>query len=274
MANPIPGWGAVDLNDGNAATYFDDGSVMIWNISTGQQVGGWGPQQNPVQPSGGPFDVAPGNYNTAPAAPTLGAPTAPRLGAPTGPVGTRRPGEDFNYGPTRPGAGRYPGAAAFPGQVVPGRPTDIPFGSTVAPSTWNPAMPSQGRGEGWGSIGAGTAGIPFGWGVPGFGQNPIPIRPEYLTEQGGLFDPRQAPGYIPGSGTFNQFRLDQPGLFGTIPGQTGTVNLRYGLGGTGDPTTGREAQTPMRWVTGNPAHSTTSQPNDDEWRRYMAGQGR
>jgi hypothetical protein len=58
-----------------------------------------------------------------------------------------------------------------------------------------------------------------------------------------------APGYIPGSGSYNQYRLDQPGLFGTLNGQP--VNLRYGLGGTGDPTTGREPQTPEEWVNGD-----------------------
>jgi len=248
MAETIPGMEAVNLGDGNAATYYRDGSVVIWNITSGEQTGGWGPQPNQVAPEGslgGP--------------PTPQAPAAPTLSpfAPTGPVGTRRPGEDFNYGPTRPGLGRYP--TAMPGQTVPGRPTDIPFGSTVAPSTWNAAMPSQGRSEGWGSIGAGTAGIPYGWGVPGFGQNPIPIREEYLDN---LFNSQQAPGYIAGSGTYNQFRLNDPGLFGTLPGQTGEVNLRYGLGGTGDPTTGHELQTPERWITGNPGASSQPMQGD------------
>ena len=251
MAEPIRGMEAVDLNDGNAATYFTDGSVMIWNITTGQQVGGWGAQPNQVSPEG---SLGGPPTPQAPVAPTVLAPYQP-----TGPVGTRRPGEPFNYGPTRPGAGRYPGASAFPGQTVPGRETDIPFGSTVAPSTWNAAMPSQGRSEGWGTIGAGTAGVPFGWGVPGFGQNPIPIREEYLDN---LFDPKQAPGYLGGSGTYNQYRLDQPGLFGALPGQQGEVNLRHGLGGTGDPTTGHEIQTPERWITGNPGASAQAMQGD------------
>ena len=119
-------------------------------------------------------------------------PTPPRLTAPpTGEVGTRRPGEDFNYGPYRPGKGVYPGASAYPNQRTPGRETDIPFGSTVAPSTWNPADPSQGRSEGWGTIGAGTAGINYGWGVPGFGKDPIKINEDYLDN---LCDPKQSPG--------------------------------------------------------------------------------
>lgn len=95
------------------------------------------------------------------------------------------------------------------------------------------------------AIGAGTASVPYGQGVPGFGQAPLTIRPEYLSF---LNDPNVAPGYIPGSGTYNQYRLDQPGLFGQIAGVNS--NLRYGLGGTGDPTTGREPQTPQEWVDG------------------------
>ena len=50
------------------------------------------------------------------------------------------------------------------------------------------------------------------------------------------------------------------------------MNLRHGLGGTGDPTTGREVQTPWRWVTGNAADPITAEPNDDAWRR-RTGQG-
>ena len=130
-------------------------------------------------------------------------------------------------------------------------------------------MPSQGRSEGWGTIGAGTAGVPFGWGVPGFGKDPIKINENYLDN---LFDPKQAPGYLPGSGTYNQFALNKEGLFGTLPGQTGEVNLRYGLGGTGDPTTGGELQTPERWVTG--AGATQAVQGDAMWRaRYGGGGG-
>lgn len=93
------------------------------------------------------------------------------------------------------------------------------------------------------SIGAGTASVPFGQGVPGFGQAPLAIRPEYLPHLG---DASLLPGYIPGSGTYNQFRLDQPGLLASIDGQV--YNTRYGLGGTGDPTNGTEPQTDARWT--------------------------
>ena len=102
-------------------------------------------------------------------------------------------------------------------------------------------------------------GFPTAGGCQGFGQNPIPIREEYLDN---LFNTQQAPGYIPGSGTYNQFRLNDPGLFGALPGQAGEVNLRYGLGGTGDPTTGHEVQTPERWITGNPASSAQAMQGD------------
>lgn len=124
-----------------------------------------------------------------------------------------------------------PGVSTLPGDQG-GKYTAAFGGQTVAPST--PA-----------TVGAGTAGITYGYGVPGFGKEALKIRPEYLDN---LQDPKQAPGYIPGSGTYNQFPLDQPGLFGDIAGVQS--NLRYGLGGTGDPTTGREPQTPEEWVQG------------------------
>jgi hypothetical protein len=248
MADAIPGMEAVDLGDGTAATYYSDGSVVIWNITSGEKTGGWGPQPNQVAPEGSPGGPAPQGAWGAAAPQAPAAPSGLSPYQPTGPVGTRRPGEPFNYGTQRPGAGVYPGAFGAPG------------GGTVSASTRNPAMPSQGRSEGWGSIGANTAGIPYGWGVPGFGQNPIPIREEYLDN---LFNQQQAPGYIGGSGTYNQYRLDQPGLFGTLPGQAGEVNLRYGLGGTGDPTTGHEIQTPERWITGDPASSSQAMQGDD-----------
>jgi hypothetical protein len=108
------------------------------------------------------------------------------------------------------------------------------------PSTWGAA--GDGRGAGWGSIGAGTQWTAPGWGVPGFGQAPLAIRPEYQQYL------QTAPGYIPGSGTYNQFRLGDQGLLTNILGKT--VNARYGQGGTGDPTTGREPQTPQEWLAG------------------------
>jgi hypothetical protein len=95
------------------------------------------------------------------------------------------------------------------------------------------------------SIGAGTSSVPYGYGVTGFGQGGIPINPDYMQF---LFNPAVAPGYIPGSGTYNQFALDQPWLFGTEYGQP--VNYQYGSGGPGDPTTGREVQNPAEWVSG------------------------
>ena len=139
-------------------------------------------------------------------------------------------------------------------------------GGTVAPSTWNPVVPSQGRNEGWGTIGAGTSGIQYGYGVPGFGQAPIQIDPSYLAVmQNQQLLQQLMPGYIPGSGTYNQFNLSQPGMIQNLMGQP--TNMRYGLGGTGDPTTGLETQTPEQWVQGGPLfewglHSQGKLPRD------------
>ena len=124
--------------------------------------------------------------------------------------------------------------AAPPGQGAPARPTG-----------WSPMTPS---------------------GLTGFldyGRKAINLLPEYVPF---LNDPKLAPGYLPSSGAYNQFPLNQQGLFGTVPGTTGTVNLRYGLGGPGDPTNGSEIQTPERWVTGNPAASLEALQGDAKWR--------
>jgi hypothetical protein len=95
------------------------------------------------------------------------------------------------------------------------------------------------------SIGAGTSSVPYGYGVTGFGQGTVPISQDYLSY---LRNAGVAPGYIPGSGTYNQWALNRPGLFGTIAGVAS--NMQYGSGGAGDPTTGQEAQTPEEWVRG------------------------
>lgn len=105
------------------------------------------------------------------------------------------------------------------------------------------------------SIGAGTASVPYGYGVPGFGQAPIQIQPNYLEYL------KTAPGYIPGSGTYNQWNLSQPGLVGTVAGVP-NVNLRYGQGGTGDPSNGSAAQqTPDQWVQGGKLFNSTRTSN-------------
>ena len=218
-------------------------------------------------------------------------------GGPGGPAGGHGPARRGLDGPVRRGArgprhapapdGRVPGGEHGAGGQLPRRHAradrparatrasgaGVGLGQTVAPSTWNPA--SKGRSEGWGTIGAGTAGIQYGKGVLGFGKEQIDIRPEYLKEKGGLFDPDVAPGYIPGSGTYNQYDLSKPGLFQEVAGQT--VNSRYGLGGTGDPTTGGEVQTPSKWITGNMADSGVAEQGDAKWRetggKYRGGGG-
>lgn len=105
-------------------------------------------------------------------------------------------------------------------------------GGTVAPSTP-------------GTIGAGTAGIQYGYGVPYFGGPQQQINGANLA---GLADPNLSPGYIPGSGTYNQFNLANGQLFGNIAGVLS--NLNYGVGGPGDPTNGTEPQTPDQWIQG------------------------
>jgi hypothetical protein len=187
-----------------------------------------------------------------------------------GPGGTGAAGSTGGTGSVPPVAktllgGQYQGT--YGGQTVPGRSTDVGFNTTVAPSTRNPASP--GRNAGWGSIGAGTAGIQYGyggdWRRPG---ESIKINEQDLPH---LSDPKLAPGYIPGSATYNQYDLSKGGLFGQVAGQT--VNTRYGLGGQGDPTTGGEVQTPQRWITGNPADSSTAEQGDAAWRNKYGGGG-
>jgi hypothetical protein len=160
---------------------------------------------------------------------------------------TGQTGEDLSYeGPASGATGGTGTTAAAPAPTVPRYPYvgNYPTqygGGTVAPST-----PS--------TIGAGTVGTQFGYGVPGFGQDLIPIQPSYMDYLA------NAPGYIPGSGTYNQYRLDQPGLVGTVGGVP-NMNLRYGQGGTGDPTTGREVQTPEQIVQGPPLFTSTRTSN-------------
>ena len=99
---------------------------------------------------------------------------------------------------------------------------------------------------------AGTTGTPYGqgWiqspGSPGYAVTINPANLPYLS------NPALAPGYINGSGTYNQFNLSQP-LFGTVPGSGSNqiVNMNYGVGGPGDPTNGSEPQTPQQWINGD-----------------------
>lgn len=116
-----------------------------------------------------------------------------------------------------------------------------------------------------------AAARPVGNGSLDFGRSSLNIRPEYTPYLG---NQELLPGYIPGSGTYNQFRLDQPGLIGTFNGTP--YNARYGLGGTGDPTTGREPQTEARWLGtgggGAPPGGGTGGGNDAfEWEGNLTG---
>lgn len=97
---------------------------------------------------------------------------------------------------------------------------------------------------------AGTAGTAPNTtqGYTNWGMTPVNIQNQYLPYL------QTAPGYLPGSGSYNQFNLSQPGLVGTVGGVP-NQNLRYGQGGAGDPTTGREPQTPQEWLNGPKAFS-------------------
>ena len=100
------------------------------------------------------------------------------------------------------------------------------------------------------SIGAGTQWTAPGWGVPGFGQQAQQMLPgNWNVLNNPQLQQQLAPGYIPGSGTYNQFNLANGNLFGNIAGVLS--NLNYGVGGPGDPTTGLEQQTPEEWVQGS-----------------------
>jgi hypothetical protein len=93
---------------------------------------------------------------------------------------------------------------------------------------------------------AGAVGGPMGY--TNWGRTQVPIIPQYMQY---LNNPAVAPGYIPGSGSYNQFQLNQPFLFGTEYGQP--VNYQYGSGGQGDPTHGATAgdpQNPAEWISG------------------------
>ena len=94
-----------------------------------------------------------------------------------------------------------------------------------------------------------------------------------------------APGYIPGSGRYNgydlssqtnQFGAQYGGLFSSMPlaaGGTQVVNNRFGLGGTGDRTTGAEVQTPQRYISGVATDSGQAMRGDERWRREHPGGG-
>jgi hypothetical protein len=161
----------------------------------------------------GPANLSQADYSWKPPDPWLGvAATGAGL-----PLNQPIPG-----GFTAPGATP---AAALAGATLNGQP--------IGPGAGAPARPA-----------AGTA-LPGGGrqAYSNWGKDPVAIRPEYVSQLGNT---ALLPGYLQGSGEYNQFRLDQPGLIGDVMGVP--TNLRYGLGGTGDPTTGREPQTDARWT--------------------------
>lgn len=277
---------AIDVGNGVAATVYDDGSVVFWNITTGEATGKVARLGDQAADIGNGYAVAidangtfspPWNINEDAA--RQGQPAGQPAGG-TGP-GISGPTPTSTAGPTPPGGSGKPGAPAegtyykgtYGGQTQRG---SVPFGQTVAPGTWNPENRAQGRGEGWGSIGAGTVGQEYGYGTswnrPGERIKIDEKDLKYLSDA----RPTVAQGYIPGSATYNQYDLSKGGLFAEMKGPGGAtevVNTRFGLGGTGDPTTGGEYQTPEKYITGNASASGVSQKGDARWRAEGRGGG-
>ncbi len=270
-AAPIPGQDNLDLGGGLAGTRYADGSVVVWRIAPPhEEVAYIEPnKQTPsnlgdgraayVRPDGGidVFDIAnpPAAYRG----------TALGQGETAGNLYSTDPNSEAPAALQSPGAPRFPGTPAAP-----------------SASNYNPIGVN-----GYGSRGFLPSGEPRlldpAMGQVDFGRGaPVQITQRNQDVLGNpALQNSLAPGYIPGSGTYNQYRLDARegdptgGLFGTIPGQSGTVNLRFGLGGTGDPTNGSETQTPDRWFYGT--GSTTPQQGDAKWRAtggtYKGGGG-
>lgn len=91
-------------------------------------------------------------------------------------------------------------------------------------------------------------------------QSGVYVNPTAGALPNNLAYAQSMPGYRPGAMTYNQWNLADPGLLGTVAG-TPNVNLRYGQGGTGDPTNGMERQTPQEWVQGGKLFNSTRQSN-------------
>lgn len=207
MANVLPGRGAVDLSNGMAGTFYDDGTVQIWNIGTGQLV-------TTVQPGDYSVDLGTGQAAT---------------------MGTNGQFSIYNIA-------NQPNQGGFPNYGL------------------NLAAPTGGGGGGGGLTG--TVGTPAGatggatGGATAGGRYPwmANVLPNNLAYA------QSMPGYLTGSKTYNQWDLSQPGLLGTVAGVP-NVNLRYGQGGSGDPTNGTEAQTPQQWVQGPKLFNSTRTSN-------------
>jgi hypothetical protein len=236
-ATPTEGFDALDLGrDAQGrwliGTRYSDGSYVVWDATTEEEVAYIEPgRADPADLGGGRAAVI--NPDGSLTAFDIASPPPQFQGAPA------------------PGA---PGGVTAPAAPAPGTPVGNPISR----------LPG-----GYGSRGFLPSGEPrptnLLQGTTDFGRGPtIDIRPEYAEA---LRNPALAPGYLEGSGSYNQYPLNKEGLFGTIPGQSGVVALRYGLGGTGDPTTGGEVQTPQRWITGNPNDNAQAMQGDPKWRQ-------
>src|SRR5215467_2843299 len=103
------------------------------------------------------------------------------------------------------------------------------------------------------SAAAGVTGMPTGYGwiqTPGQPGHMVQIDPRIMQW---IMNPSSAPGYIPGSGTYNQWNLGS----NTWAAQNNAPlfdaqghNMAYGSGGPGDPTDGSGPQTDQQWMQG------------------------
>lgn len=237
-SQPIPNQDRLDMGNGVAATRYYDGSVVFWNIAPPNE-------QVAYLPPGGqnPADIGGGKAATF---------------APDGSIMVY----DINNPPPEV-------AGAIPTGATPGAVPAQPAAPAGVNGVNNPISTAPG---GYGSRGFLPSGEPrpndLLMGTSDFGRGPnIPIMPNYVAP---LKDPKLAPGYLEGSGSYNQFPLNQAGLFGPLPGSGSSevVNLRYGLGGPGDPSNGSELQTPTKF-----AANSTGLLGDARWRREHGGGG-
>ena len=166
---------------------------------------------------------------------------------------TGESGEELSYeGPTQ-GAQAQPVSPTAPTGSNPSAPgSTYLYPGTPSPSWWNaPSNP-------W-SIGAGTSEQGYGWGVPGFGQDPIKILTEYLPYLQSQTTGQRG-GYIPGSGTYNI----PPGPARPAGNDRRECPTRTCVRAGRAPATpppGREAQTPEEWVQGGPLWTSTVTSN-------------
>lgn len=249
-SQPIPGQDKLDLGNGLAATRYTDGSVVVWRITPPNEEVAY------IEP-GKQVPSSLGDGRAAYARPDGGIDVFDIANPPAAYRGTA-------LGPGQTAGNLY---STDPNSEAPAALQALQAPSVSTPGVNPPSVNNPITPGGYGSKGFLPSGEPRPLdplvGTTDFGRGPnVNILPEYLAP---LNDPKISPGYIPGSGTYNQFRLDQgddpkePRLFGTMAG-TPNVNLRYGMGGPGDPSNGSELQTPTKF-----ASNSTGGMGDAKW---------